>query len=35
MENYLREFKAVQISLSKVREIKSCEFKAERKGKGR
>jgi hypothetical protein len=31
MESYLRKFKAAQISLNKVREIKSCEFKAERK----
>ena len=30
-ENYLRKFKAVPISLNKVREIKSHEFKAERK----
>ena len=30
-ENYLREFKAAQISLNKVRDIKSREFKAERK----
>jgi hypothetical protein len=30
-ENYLREFKAAWISLNKVREIKSREFKAERK----
>ena len=30
-ENYLREFKAARISLNKVREIKSREFKAERK----
>ena len=30
-ENYLREFKAAPISLNKVREIKSREFKAERK----
>jgi hypothetical protein len=28
---YLRKFKAVRISLNKVREIKSHEFKAERK----
>ena len=31
MENYLREFKAVRISLNKVREIKSRKLKAERK----
>ena len=30
-ENYLREFKAAPISRNKVREIKSREFKAERK----
>ena len=30
-ENYLREFKAARISLSKVREIRSREIKAERK----
>ena len=29
--NYLREFKAARKSLNKVREIKSREFKAERK----
>jgi hypothetical protein len=30
-EIYLREFKAARISFNKVREIKSREFKAERK----
>ena len=30
-ENHLREFKAERISLNKVREIKSREFKTERK----
>jgi hypothetical protein len=30
-ESYLREFKAARTSLNKVREIKSREFKAERK----
>ena len=31
MENFLREIRAARISLNKVREIKSREFKAERK----
>ena len=31
MENYLREFIAAWISLNKVQNIKSREFKAERK----